>query len=517
LIYFLLATYYLLLTTGFVFADEIPTPNPTANVTANVSRAMTIEADKVNYLEENQFVDATGNVIFLYKNYTGTANHSTLDTLQDQLTMDHGFVLQRYSRTFKGESLDYNLRTETGLAQNAEFNVSGNYIHGKEVFIGKDKILVNDAVMTICTDVPPHYFISASKITIYPKWNMTVADNAVLHILGVPVAYIPSYVVNNSANDVSQLLIPEFGQNPVEGQFVKVKVGYHANEKVQGTLDIDYLEKLEYRLGFTNTSLIDSKSSFQTRVHNVGRHGLELGFRYRTLLGVPHEKEDLSVTDFFAGIVPPTREEYPELLVDLTHQEIVSYQFISYLPQLTLIAPKYNLGTSGFYLTGFGVAARINEEHTGLFDKYRIFPTLGTNFLIEPFGTFHENINYDTSLYTRDDLVYVNQWYRFYNNFGLTRKFWMVDTYFNFRHTFGQGGASPFLFDTFNQAEAREISFDAALPLGDNRLGYHVDYVLDKDYYRNIDYYLSFLLHDFILRFDWKTQQGFFKLSFNLK
>jgi hypothetical protein len=142
---------------------------------------------------------------------------------------------------------------------------------------------------------------------------------------------------------------------------------------------------------------------------------------------------------------------------------------------------------------------------------------LGTNFLIEPFGTFHENINYDTSLYTRDDLVYVNQWYRFYNNFGLTRKFWMVDTYFNFRHTFGQGGASPFLFDTFNQAEAREISFDAALPLGDNRLGYHVDYVLDKDYYRNIDYYLSFLLHDFILRFDWKTQQGFFKLSFNLK
>jgi lipopolysaccharide assembly outer membrane protein LptD (OstA) len=74
LIFFFL---FLLFISFPVFADEIPTPNPTANVTANVSRAMTIEADKVNYLEENQFVDATGNVIFLYKNYTGTANHST--------------------------------------------------------------------------------------------------------------------------------------------------------------------------------------------------------------------------------------------------------------------------------------------------------------------------------------------------------------------------------------------------------------------------------------------------------
>jgi hypothetical protein len=288
-------------------------------------------------------------------------------------------------------------------------------------------------------------------------------------------------------------------------------------EKVQGTVDIDYLEKLEYRLGFTNTSLLDSKSSVQTRVHNVGRHGPELGLTYRTLVGVPHEKENLSVTDFFAGIVPPTREEYPELIVDLTHQEIVSYQFISYLPQLTLIAPKYSLGTSGFYLTGFGVAARINEENTGLFNKYRLFPSLGTSFEVEPFGVFHENINYDTSLYTRDDFTYVNQWYRFYNNFGLTRKFWIVETYTNFRHTFGQGGTSPFLFDIFNQAEPREISFDAGLPLGDYRLGYHVDYVLDKEYYRNVDYYLTTSLHDFVLRFDWRTKQGGFKLSFNLK
>jgi lipopolysaccharide assembly outer membrane protein LptD (OstA) len=343
---------FILLISAPVFSDEVPTANPTANVTANISRAMTIEADVVNYIEDNQFVDATGNVIFVFKNYTGTANHSTLDTLQDQLTMDHGFVLQRYSRTFKGESLDYNLRTETGLGQNVEFNLSGNNIHGKEVFIGRDKILVNDATMTICSDVPPHYFISASKITIYPKWNMTVADNAVLHVLGVPVAYIPSYVANNQARDVSQLLIPEFGENRVEGKFVKLKLGYHASEKVQGTIDMDYLEKLEYRLGFTNTSLLDTKSSVQTRVHQVGRHGMELGFRYQTLLGVPSEKNDLSVTDFFAGIVPPTREEYPELLVDLTYQEIVSYEFVSYLPQITLISPKYMLWNSDFYLNG---------------------------------------------------------------------------------------------------------------------------------------------------------------------
>jgi hypothetical protein len=280
---------------------------------------------------------------------------------------------------------------------------------------------------------------------------------------------------------------------------------------------MDYLEKLEYRLGFTNTSLLDTKSSVQTRVHQVGRHGMELGFRYQTLLGVPSEKNDLSVTDFFAGIVPPTREEYPELLVDLTYQEIVSYEFVSYLPQITLISPKYMLWNSDFYLNGFGVAGRIFEENTGQFDKFRVFPTFGTTFKIEPLGVFHENINYDTSLYTHDDFSYVNQWYRFYNNFGLTRNFWFIETFFNFRHTFGQGGMSPFRFDAFNQAEAREISFDAGLPIGENRIGYHVDYVLDKDYYRNVDYYLSLMLHDFILRFDWQTTQGGFKLGINLK
>lgn len=493
-----------------------PTPNSNA-FNKPSTQNLTIEADKITYLENNEFVSASGNVLVVYQNYNITASVSVVDTKRDQLHLNHGFVMKRDQRIFKGYELDYNLQTETGRATQVQFNFSGNYIKGKEVIIGKDKIIIYNGVQTACNLEPPHYRVEASKFTIYTRWNLMVADGAVVYLFGVPMMYIPNYVVDNQNQSSAQTIIPEFGSNPIEGDYIKAKLGYHINEKVQGTFDLDYLSNLEYRAGFTNTSLLNNHSSIQTRVHQVGRKGMELGLTYRTLLGVSKEREQTgSVADFFAGILPPSRTEYPELIVDMTHREFINLQTISLAPEVTLQAPAYYLWDSQWYLSGKTSLGNITEENTGTFQKFRIFPTFGTSWTLEPIGTFHENINYDTSTYY-SNFNEVQGWFRFYNNFGLSRVFFgFFHSFTNYRHTFDEGGSSPFLYDQFNQAERYEITQEGWFKIDRHRLGFILAYGLESQQYRRVDYFVDIALHEWIVQFKWQTKLNDFRLGFSI-
>jgi hypothetical protein len=280
---------------------------------------------------------------------------------------------------------------------------------------------------------------------------------------------------------------------------------------------LDYLSKLEYRAGFTNTSLLSNHSSLQTRVHQVGRKGVELGLRYRTLLGIPDKVSNQgSVADFFAGIFPPSRSQYPELTINLMHREFLNLQTISMAPEITLQVPSYYLWNSTWYLTGLSTVGHITEESTGTFDKFRIFPTLGTSWSMPIFENVFENINYDSSTYYLNNSP-VNTWQRFYNNIGFKRQ-WLgfLNTFTNYRHTFQQGGGSPFNYDQFNQEEPYELSQDAWFYIGRNRIGASAAYGFQSQSYRAVNYFIDVALHEWIIKFYWQTKINDFRLGFGI-
>ncbi|MFC1517957.1 hypothetical protein ACFL5G_05340 [Candidatus Margulisiibacteriota bacterium] len=495
--------------------------NPAHDEHYSSENALTLEADNVSYLEENRFVEATGNVLVIYKTYHVSANQTELDVAKDQLKIKEGFIMKRSEQRFEGRFLDYNLAKDEGIAREVSLDFGGAYVKGRKVEILKDRLIVHDAEFTRCNGVPPCYKFKAKVLTIYPEWNMMVATDAVFHVNIYPVMYVPTYVVEKGSSEYSDV-IPEFGRNRTEGNFVKAKLGYHENEKIQGNWDVQYLEKLWYRVGFTNRYIWDDISAGNIRLHYVGAKGFTGGFTHRTLLGVESRKKEQRIENFFLGILPPSAGEYPELVWDASSREILGDQFVSFLPMLTFNSARYELGIKPWYWKFSLSAADILEElardeddygfkkgDTHRFRRQRWTTSFLSQYDWMPLGMLHGGITYDKSGYY-SGAGNRGYWYRLSSNWGFGRRIDWWDYSLGYSHLFDEGGFSPFVFDQFNLSTWDEWSIGTGFWFNDiHRLGYHIDYAVREDELRNEDISLDMRLHHWQLSliFRLKLQQ----------
>jgi hypothetical protein len=58
---------------------------------------------------------------------------------------------------------------------------------------------------------------------------------------------------------------------------------------------------------------------------------------------VENKKPEQRIANFFLGIIPTSREEFPELVIDVSCREILGDEFVSFLPMLTVNSPEYTL------------------------------------------------------------------------------------------------------------------------------------------------------------------------------
>ncbi len=508
--------------------EDVRSPSMDAAYTTN--NALTLEADTVSYLETNKFVEATGNVVVVYRAYRVSADQTEVDIASNQLKVRQGFVMQRNEQRFEGKYLDYDLAQDRGEARDISMSFGGAYVKGKKIEIGKEKILIDDAGFTRCELEDPCYHFQARKLTIYPEWNQMVARDAWFYAGRVPVMYVPIYIIDRNSRQYSDV-IPEFGENRTEGRYVKAKIGYFENEKIQGTYDIQYLEKLWYRVGITNRYVWDDVSVGNIRLHYIGeKDWFTGGLTHRTLLGVASKRSEQRIEDFFSGIMPPSNDEYPEMVFDLSRREILGDQFVSYLPMLSLNSPQYPLlQTSWGWDTSLSVAdileelAReesIDDEDypAGYEQRFRrqrwLIRTMST-YDVMPLGALSGEFAYDKSGYY--DGAYLNGfWYRLYTTWNVGRRISFWDYSLGYSHIFDEGGFSPFVFDKFNLSTKDEVSVGLGLWFNDmHRLGYRMDYAVNEQEVRNEDISLDMRLHHWQVSLIFRTKllQTYFSVS----
>lgn len=498
---------------------------PSVDIEYSPQNVLTLEADYVSYVDENRFVEATGNVLIIYKSYYVTANQTELDLAKDQLKIKHGFVMKRSEQYFEGRFLDYNLATDEGIAREVSLDFGGAFVRGRKVEIRKERIIVYDAEFTRCDGSPPCYKFKSRILTIYPEWNMMVASDAIFYVNRYPVMYLPTYIVERATQIYSDV-IPSFGRNRTEGNYVKGKWGYYKNEKVQGHWDLHHLEKLWYRVGFTNRYILDEITAGNVRLHYVGSRGFTGGLNYRRLLGVDSKTSEQRIEDFFLGILPPSAAEYPEVVVDVSSGEILGDQFVSFLPMLTFNSAHYDLGIRPWFWSFSLSAADIHEEvahddedyvlgNINRFRRQRWTTRFFSTYDWMPLGMLRGNVSYDKSGYYYG-ANFEDFWYRLSSNWNFGRRINWWDYNVGYTHVFDEGGHSPFLFDQFNLSTWDEWGLGTGFWLWDkHRLGYHVDYAIRENRIRNENITFDFRIHHWqvSLVFQTKLRRTYFSVS----
>ena len=102
--------------------------------------------------------------------------HIIYNTETENIMADRGFFLRYSYMSIEGETLDYQIKDRAGVASGIMFNYGGIEIKGQKMELGLEKFKLNNASFTTCDFDNPHYRVTASEISLYPKYGWLVAS-----------------------------------------------------------------------------------------------------------------------------------------------------------------------------------------------------------------------------------------------------------------------------------------------------------------------------------------------------
>ena len=131
---------------------------------------------------------------------------------------------------FSSDSINYNLKKQTGTITNAQYQVRNSHTHGKSKKISKksiNEIQLEDATYTTCSVLEPSWHISSNSINLNNATQTGVAKGVTLRVADIPVFYFPwlSFSLNDERK--SGFLSPKIGVSDQSGY--ELTIPYYLN------------------------------------------------------------------------------------------------------------------------------------------------------------------------------------------------------------------------------------------------------------------------------------------------
>lgn len=143
-----------------------------------------------------------------------------------------------------GSRMTYDLREERGVIENAVGQVMSDYLFTADRVekVGADKILLDSATVTTCTQPVPYWSFSVSSATIrvnhYARmWNVR------LRATKAPIVYLPYLIWPVKPHRAAGLLLPEFHTTQNKGRAVSQQLFVPLGRSADVTLEGRYYTK----------------------------------------------------------------------------------------------------------------------------------------------------------------------------------------------------------------------------------------------------------------------------------
>ena len=207
---------------------KIVIDSPTLNAVYVAADSGSINRQGVSQLD--------GAVIIQRNQQRLNADSAHFNNKNNQITAQGNILLSTDTTTFKSDSIDYDLVKQSGVFENAQYQVKGSHTNGSSRRIvqkSKDKLELENATYTTCPAPDPSWHISSSNITINHTTQVGTAKNLTLRVGRIPIFYFPwiSFPLNNpftgGVQRKSGFLIPEIGISDQSGY--EITVPYYLN------------------------------------------------------------------------------------------------------------------------------------------------------------------------------------------------------------------------------------------------------------------------------------------------
>jgi hypothetical protein len=207
---------------------------------------------------------AQGDVRLTYREFTVTGKRGLVDLNKNRATLSGDLTVTVRGHTFTGQTLTFDLDSGrwTLTQLQSEFPpdmfppgtvLEPIFLHGGTV-TGNDDALGGENFRFTTCDVD-HYYILSHRIDFYRdsrgEPDRIVLRQNSLYVLGHKIMSLPVYVISlTGARSRRYGLQPTFGQNAVDGYFVRTLYNLDANAHHTDSLLLDALQKRGVGVGF---------------------------------------------------------------------------------------------------------------------------------------------------------------------------------------------------------------------------------------------------------------------------
>ena len=281
-------------------AEEAP---PAPGEPGEPEEPFVTDADKVEYLHDQNVIVGTGNAVVRYRGMKLVSDRITVYLDTNDAFAEGNVKLFQENNYLVGDSLHYNFKTGMGEMTNARGWSPPWYGKGDIIRrISEDEFQVDNGYMTTCHYEKPHYKLKAKNITVYPG-DSVVARNAVLEAGGVPLMWTPfakySLVDRNSPFN----FIPGYSSD--FGLYLLSSIDIYKTENLRATARFDLRSKKGVGVGLdVNYSLPSAEAYGKMRTY----YTTDQDFQSIQSLSTASKKDRYRVSwEHYQQIAPDTR------------------------------------------------------------------------------------------------------------------------------------------------------------------------------------------------------------------
>jgi len=192
-------------------------------------------SDRITYDIGDSTLVLTGNAVLKYDNITLKAGEVRFNTLTEMLTADRlpdsvGVApeanleptLEDSEGTLVGARMQYSLKTRRGRILDGRTQYEEGFFEGRQLRIENENSLhIHIGSYTTC-DRPEHrhYWLKVGKAKIL-RDDKAILKNVTAYVYGVPVFYLPFYILPLKRGRHSGFTVPTYGSGVTEGTYIR--------------------------------------------------------------------------------------------------------------------------------------------------------------------------------------------------------------------------------------------------------------------------------------------------------
>ncbi len=192
---------------------------------------LVVEADRITYDTVARTVEASGHVRLRYGDLVASAEYLFADLQAGEVLLRGNVRAARGDQRVAAEQVRYRLDLREGEALNVQAAVDNAYLRAQRLQLGRDRVVAQQALATLCDPQNPLFHVTARRITVFPGERL-VAEEASLWVGGVRVLSLPRYEVRLESRDAVSRSFPspELGFDALSGYWIALRYPYRLGD-----------------------------------------------------------------------------------------------------------------------------------------------------------------------------------------------------------------------------------------------------------------------------------------------